>query len=321
MKLFMTSILTFLFSAQASLAGQCPSLAPEVRAQIKSQMAAELSESAVGAYVKSVPATYASIFFNDQDYPLSVIESQATKSRAYWGKSISAQDQSYYASFNFDWQSFQDLNQQADKTWNLLRACNAAQPQSLRTQYFTALPCGGNTAEGRIALNELQTLMTNLVQYLKSMPLLYKKNEKFNFVPLMAELNVEIPAQHPLLYQMMLQTWSTQLNLANEEPKKEMFFRTQALRELYVDIVKENDLQGYENEYKNGVKAQYNLLVLLGSQSADCAALGLWPAMNRALVFIKDYSSTPLAKLAPRWKNSSRNTKNPANPKSVPAME
>ena len=48
--------------------------------------------------------------------------------------------------------------------------------------------------------------------------------------------------------------------------------------------------QRYSDTYKNWAKLNANLAQIISGQNANCEALGLWPAANRAQIFTADFS-------------------------------
>jgi hypothetical protein len=258
----------------------------------------ELEKSEMGKVIKSVPATFSSIYFSESDYPLSYIEDQATKSKKFWAGPKAAQNAAYFQSHNFDWQTFQELNAQADQVWIAMKACNQTDLHRLRKNYFLGAPCDSKAANDQVVA-QIRELATNFFQFIDTMPLIYEAGvqDGINF----RTTTMEIPYQHPMLYQIALQTWSFVLNLGNEKMREDMIYLDLAMYELQENTVPNPHMknlyaqmggqpQRYSDTYKNWAKLNINLTKIISGQNARCEALGLWPAANRAQIFTTDFS-------------------------------
>lgn len=258
----------------------------------------ELGRSAMGKVIKATPATFSSIYFNENDYPLSYIEGQAEKSRQFWGGPKAATYAAYFQSHNLDWQTFQELNKQADVVWAAMKACNKTDLHRLRKNYFLGTPCESKTANNQVVA-QIRELATNFFQFIDTMPLIFEASAQdgINF----RTTSIEIPYQHPMLYQIALQTWSFVLNLGNEKMREDIIFLDLAMYELQENTVPNPQMkslyaqmggqpQKYADTYKNWAKLNANLAKIISGQNAHCEALGLWPAANRAQVFTADFS-------------------------------
>lgn len=280
------------FAMKCKFYGQNATQDPVQRALITDASLARAENSLfkhypIGKYISTTPARYRDIVYNNQDVAISAIDLRAQKSVNYWGQQLPTQDIQYYQNQNFDWATFQELNKDAQQVWLALKACNQSAPQDLRKNYFTAKLCP-NSSEGAVLLKRVQELTMNYFQFLDTSRLIMK-----NVNPLpqyLDDVDFAVPAQHPLLYQISLQLWSLIVNLANEKPREDAIFANGALSEYYMYLYYGDSLGNYSEGMKNWAKVQYNLSMILAGQDADCTALGLWPAMNRALIFVSDFS-------------------------------
>lgn len=298
-------LLSFVLVAQPALAMKCdfwgeqarrgfapPSLfSPEDMALIENL---QFKNSALGKIIKAVPNSLEDIYFGEQDFPLSLIEQQAEQSVRYW-KEQAGRDAAYFKSYNLDWQVFRELNLQAADVWNAMKDCNRADLSKLRGNYFRGAPCP-TPAASRLVYAKINELTANFFQYLDTMPLIH------NGPGLVGSTPAEIRFQHPLLYQVVLQTWATVLNYFTEKKREDAIFLNLAIwerrdaetRDPYMEeFLRENPqykVSRYSDQYQNWVKINLNLSSFVSGQNANCAALGLWPALNRALIFGGDYN-------------------------------
>jgi hypothetical protein len=258
----------------------------------------EIENSAMGKVIKSVPATFSSIYFSESDYPLSYIEDQATKIKKFWAGPKAAQNAAYFQAHNFDWQTFQELNSQADQVWTAMKACNQTDLHRLRKNYFLGTPCDSKAANDQVVA-QIRELATNFFQFIDTMPFIFEAGAQ-NGVSFQTT-SMEIPFQHPLLYQIALQTWSFVLNLGNEKMREDLVYLDLALYELQENSAPNPHMknlyaqmggkpQRYTDTYKNWAKLNANLTQIIAGQNANCEALGLWPAANRAQIFTTDFS-------------------------------
>lgn len=254
----------------------------------------ELKHSKLGKIIPATPKSLEDIYFGEQDFPLSMIDQQAEQSVQFW-KNKAPKHENYWKSYRLDWQVFRDLNLQAHDVWNAMKDCNRVDLSKMRGNYFRGAPCP-TAAGSRLVYVKISELTANLFQYLDTMPLIH------NGPGLVGSTPIEIPYQHPLLYQVVLQTWATVLNYFTEKKREDAVLLNPAIWERtnaetrnrsMADFLRDNPhlnrLQ-YSDQYQNWVKINLNLSSMVAGQNADCSALGLWPALNRALIFGSDFN-------------------------------
>jgi len=282
--------------------GPPPIFSDEVLSELQDY---ELSASYLGKkYIKKTPVNYQSIVFFENDVPFYIIKDRAEKSYQFWQK-VDQKFIDYFANYRLDWVTYADLNIQAHQVWNQLLDCNKGNEHRLRKNYFTGTLCE-NKARAKVIEKSMIELSTNLYTFLTTSPFIFSQSQLSTYAHIgnYEFERVVIPRQHPLLYQMLLQNWALILNPATE-PNREFglpqfledvifadqrSFSPESLsdREKFHFNIKEPSRQMHKANYSPDLikwhQFKMQVATLLTGQDLDCEALGLWPAMNRALV-------------------------------------
>jgi hypothetical protein len=242
-----------------------------------------------------------------------MIDVRAQRSARFWNEINSwSRPQSKFAELGkrlellgVPWLDYGILNREAGKVWQRMMACNQNDAEVVRRQYFLAEPCEKNHEESEALKTEIGNLASNFHLLLASSQLI-DATEFSGLVTLktLKEAWLRIPDQHPLLVQLALQEWSL---LYNHSAEKKMPV-TQSLvysldqlkgipRPSWSTLSPPNDTQLAWG------KISLNLMAIISSVSEpsideahSCSTYGLWPVMNRALLFPKHNSYNDLVR-------------------------
>lgn len=269
--------------------------------------------SRLGQIVGKAPANYADVMLRGRDLPASMIDVRARRSARFWNEIDSwSQPQSKFAELGrrlellgVPWLDYGILNREAGKIWQRMLACNENDAEVVRRQYFLAEPCEKNHEESEALKIEIGNLASNLHLLLASSQLIDATDlSGLVLSKTVKDTSLRIPDQHPLLVQLALQEWSL---LYNHFAEKKMPV-TQSLvysldqlkgipRPSWSALSPPNDTQLAWG------KISLNLMAIISSVSEpsideahSCSTYGLWPVMNRALLFPRHNSYNDLVR-------------------------
>lgn len=256
----------------------------------------------VGMMVGRLPESYQQMIKDGFDIPIQRLTQLHEASRLYWSETTSEQNLdpgNFLKMAKIDLLTLKDLNLLSAEVWDQIVKCNNESPELARLKIFEMGQFCEESGLEKITSDKFYELSQNFQSFLLASPVMSRKTN-----PVFDGSFVKFVNVHPLLVQLAIVQWSIFLNHAAEKKAAISEALTLAAMKIeYNQSIRENpsfnsdpaffkSLMEVENPGEIAIyKLSSNSIAFLSFLSASkvnvnpCEIYGLWPAVNRTLLY------------------------------------